>query len=289
MGIQIQSNPEYRMAVRLIHDGVIGRIREVHSWSDKQWGETKPIPDRADPIPDGFNWDFWIGVCQPRPFVQGCYHPGEWRRRLDFGTGTFGDMGCHILDPVFGALELTTPTSVRSEGAAPNASSWAINASIRYTFPATRRTLDGIIPLNWYDGDRRPPADIRALVGAADLARLPGQGSIFVGTNGALLLPHIGWPSLFPESQFKGFSLPDVGRADHWLQFLDAIQGKGRTTAGFDYAGPLTETVLLGGVSTHFPAATLEWDAAGLRFPNAKEANRYVRRTYRKGWRFKDL
>jgi predicted dehydrogenase len=136
MGIQIHSNAEYRLAVRLVQDGVIGPIREVHTWSSKKWGDTMPMPRGVDPVPEGLDWDGWVGVCAERPFIgDGWYHPSNWRKRLDFGTGTFGDMGCHIYDPVFKALALTAPLSVRSEGAAPNEHSWATDAIIHYVFP----------------------------------------------------------------------------------------------------------------------------------------------------------
>jgi predicted dehydrogenase len=118
MGIQIHSNREYRMAVRLVQDGVIGKVKEVHTWSEKKWGDTEPMPTRVDPVPEGLDWDAWIGVSAERPFIgEGWYHPGNWRRRLDFGTGTFGDMGCHIYDPVLAG------TYRADLGAAPNAHS----------------------------------------------------------------------------------------------------------------------------------------------------------------------
>src|SRR4051812_40317336 len=143
MGIQIHSESAYRLAVQLVQDGAIGKIKEVHTWSSKKWGDPEPRPDRNDPVPAGFNWDLWLGVCAARPFVgNGYYHPGNWRKRLDFGTGTFGDMGCHIYDPVFKALALTAPETVRSEGAAPNEHSWATDAIIHYVFPGTQFTAD---------------------------------------------------------------------------------------------------------------------------------------------------
>jgi len=117
MGIQIHSSSDYRLAVRLVQDGAIGKIKEVHTWCGKKWGDPDPPPDRHDTPPANFNWDFWLGIAATRPFIgDGYYHPSNWRKRLDFGTGTFGDMGCHIFDPVFSALKLTAPITVRSEG-----------------------------------------------------------------------------------------------------------------------------------------------------------------------------
>ena len=138
MGIQIHSDSAYLTAVKVIQDGLIGKVREVHTWSSKKWGDNGEMPTTTSPVPEGLDWDKWIGVATERPFIgDGFYHPGNWRKRLDFGTGTFGDMGCHIYDPVFKALALTAPLSVRSDGAAPNAHSWATDAIITYVFPGT--------------------------------------------------------------------------------------------------------------------------------------------------------
>lgn len=287
MGIQIHSNREYKLAVKLVHEGVIGKVREVHTWSNKAWGDNGTKPDRNDPVPPNLNWDLWLGVCQPRPYIGGeWYHPANWRKRLDFGTGTFGDMGCHIFDPVFGALGLTAPLSVRSEGAAPNSHSWATNAVIHYLFPATRYTVAGKIPVTWYDGDQKPPAAIQALLEGKPL---PEQGSIVIGTEGVLVIPHVEDPQLFPKSKYAGFKLEKIETDNHWHQFVDAVRGVGKTSAGFEYSGPLTESVLLGSVATRFPQTTLEWNSGKLRFTNVKEANAFVRRDYRQGWNVKGL
>jgi predicted dehydrogenase len=281
MGIQIHSHAIYRLGVRLIQDGVIGKVKEVHTWSSKKWGDTAALPTRVDPVPAGFDWNLWLGVCAERPFIGGgWYHPGNWRKRLDFGTGTFGDMGCHIYDPVFKALALTAPTSVRSEGAPPNGHSWATDAIIHYLFPGTAFTEGRTVKVTWYDGDQRPPADIVAMAGG----KIPDQGSVFLGTKGVMVLPHIAQPRLLPAEDFKDFKMPEVRGANHWHQFVDAILGQDKTQANFDYAGPLTEAVLLGSVATRFPKTTLEWNAARLRFTSEKAANQYVRRQYRKGW-----
>jgi predicted dehydrogenase len=286
MGIQIHSGREYRAAVQVIQGGAIGKIIEVHSWSNKKWGDTSPMPDRRDPVPATLNWDEWLGVAQPRPYIIDFYHPSEWRKRIDFGTATFGDMGCHILDPVFEALRLTAPLSVRSEGPAPSRHSWALNSVIHYVFPGSPLTEGGTLSLTWYDGDERPAKEAQALLGSRSL---PGQGSIFIGTKGAMLLPHIAMPVLLPEEQFKGFAMPATEPANHYHQFVDAVLGKGKASAAFDYSGPLTETVLLGPVATRFPNTTLEWNARKMKFKNSPEASRYVRRPYRAGWKVKGL
>jgi predicted dehydrogenase len=281
MGIQIHSAAQYKTAVQVIQSGTIGKVKEVHTWSEKKWGDTERLPTTADPIPAGFNWDAWLGVAATRPFLRDVYHPGNWRKRLDFGTATFGDMGCHILDPVFSSLKLGSPVSVRSEGTAPNGESWALNTLIRYVFPGTEYTAEKTMPLTWYDGDRLPPEEVRALTGSF---KFPGQGSIFIGTKGQMLLPHIAMPILLPIRDFADFQRPEAITTNHYWQFADAVLGYGTTSAGFDYAGPLTESVLLGPLATRFPETTLEWDGKKAKFRNSKEANEFLRRKYRDGW-----
>jgi len=281
MGIQIHSAAYYRIAVKVVQNGAIGKVKEVHTWSCKKWGDLTPLPKRSDPVPATLNWDLWLGVCAPRPYLAGYYHPGNWRKRLDFGTGTFGDMGCHIFDPVFCALALTAPISIRSEGPAPNSWNWSINSVIRYVYPSTQYTEGTTVPVHWYDGDERPPKDVQALLGKQ---AMPDQGSIFIGTQGVMLLPHIALPVLLPEAQFKDYKLPHDPGTSHNKQFIDAVLGRTQTSTPFDYSGPLTESVLLGGVATRFPQTTLEWDASQLKFKNSAEATQVLRRAYRHGW-----
>lgn len=281
MGIQVHSSPQYRTAVKVVQSGVVGKIREVHTWSNKKWGDSAAAPTQADAVPAELAWDLWLGVASERPYVNGVYHPSHWRKRLDFGTGTFGDMGCHIYDPVFKALGVGSPLSVRSEGPAPNEWSWAINAVIHYTFPGSQFTEGKTVKVVWYDGDQRPPEEIQALL---EGQALPAQGSIFIGTKGRILVPHVDWPKLFPIADFKDYQVERLEGESHHAQFIDSILGGPTPSAAFDYAGALTEAVLLGGVATFQPHTTLEWDGAALQFKNSPEANRRVRRTYRKGW-----
>jgi predicted dehydrogenase len=287
MGIQIHSSPYYRMGVAILRSGAIGKVKEVHLWSDRKWGDTKPLPRKSDPVPAALNWDLWLGVCAPRPFIAGYYHPGIWRDRVDFGTGSLGDMGCHIFDPMFEALALGSPISVRSEGEAANRWNWAINETIHYVFPATPYTDGPTVKFTWYDGDARPPKEILALLG--DVPR-PGNGSIAVGTKGAMLLPHCGQrPVLLPKARYADYQLPKVTGTNHNFQFIDAVLGKGKTSAPFDYSGPLTEAVLLGALATLFSKTTLQWDSAALEVKNLPEASHYIRRAYRHGWDVKGI
>ena len=281
MGIQIHSSAYYRLAVQTIHSGVIGKIQSVHSWCNKSWGDTTARPTQSDPVPDGFNWDLWLGVCADRPFIGNeYYHPGNWRKRLDFGTGTLGDMGCHIFDPVFEAIGLNAPIAVRSEGAPPNEWNWSLNGKVHYTFAGTRHTAGRTLTVTWYDGTSQPPAEVIALTAGVDF---PEAGSIFIGTAGVMLLPHFSLPTLFPVAKFQDYKFPPVKGLKHWEQFVEACQGRGRTLADFAYAGPLTEAILLGGVASRFPQTTLKWNSHKLKFDLA-EANQFVRRDYRKEW-----
>lgn len=249
-------------------------------------------------MPDGFDWDLWLGGCESRGYVgEGYYHPGNWRKRLDFGTGTLGDMGCHIFDPVFEALELTAPVSLRSRGPAPDAWNWGTNARIEYIFPGTRFTAADTLPLTWYDGDQRPPSELLALVdplaatnsrvvdAKKRAAELMSEGSILIGTEGILHIPHHTTPRLFPVEKFKNYVMPQVDGSHHWSDWAEAcIGGPGRPSAHFDYSGPLTEAVLLGSIAVRFPQIKLEWNSANLRFENVSAANAFVRRSYRNGW-----
>jgi len=301
MGIQIHSDGAYRTAVHLVQTGAIGKVREVHTWSSKDWGDKGAMPTTTDPVPEGLDWNLWLGVCAERPFIgKGWYHPASWRRRLDFGTGTFGDMGCHIYDPVYKALALTAPVNVRSEGAAPNEHSWSNDAIIHYTFPGTEFTADKLVNVTWYDGNQRPPAEIQQK--AKDPSQtdekknqLPDQGSILIGTEGVMVIPHVDKPRLIGE-KFKDFKVEAVKGTNHWHQFVDAVRGqvsddgtKVTASANFAYAGPLTEAVLLGSVATRFPKQDLAWDAPALKFTNVAEANQYVKRAYRAGFEVRGL
>ena len=297
MGIQVHSMKPYRQAVALVQAGAVGKIKEVHTWSNKKWGDTGAPPVTGDVVPKDFNWDLWLGGCAERPFVGNAYyHPENWRKRLDFGTGTFGDMGCHIFDPVFDALALTAPLSLRSEGPVPDAWNWAVNAVIHYVFPGTRFTADKTVRVTWYDGDSRPPDEIQALVAEGRSSEKPAakvqggeseldQGSIVIGTDGVLHIPHVATPRLYPLKKFKDYPMPVVRETHHWSDWAEAcVGGPGKPTAHFDYSGPLTEAVLLGSVAVRFPQTDLNWNSSQLRFENLPAANDFVRRRYRKGW-----
>jgi hypothetical protein len=138
----------------------------------------------------------------------------------------------------------------------------------------------------WYDGDQRPPQSVQdaaQIVKGDKKLGLPDQGSIFIGTKGIMILPHIAQPRLV-GAEVEGVTIEKVEGESHWQQFIDTVLGnRPKTDANWDYAGPLTEAVLLGSVATRFPKQTLAWDAAALKFTNADAANAFVKRPYRQG------
>jgi predicted dehydrogenase len=284
MGIQVSSSRSQRYGEALVRSGIVGKVREVHTFSNKSWGDDKPLPEVVDPEPPSLDWDNWLGVSARRPFKRGAYHPGEWRRRVGFGTGTLGDMGCHIYSPPYRALKLTSPTAVTAYGPSPSADSWATKARVKLTYPGTEYTAGAAVDVWWYDGGELPPDAVREPVGA----RFPQQGSVVVGTEGLLVLPH-GSPEPFalPESRMASLPQIDLPDRDHYAEFIDVVLagGKDKCSTNFDYAGPLTESVLIGNVAAHFPGETLDFDAGKLAFPNRPEANQYLTRSYRDGFR----
>ena len=283
MGIQVSSTRGQRYGEALVRSGIVGKIREVHTFSNKSWGDDKPLPDTTDPVPAPLDWDGWLGVSDPRPFKRAVYHPSEWRRRVGFGTGTLGDMGCHIYSPPYRALNLTSPIAVTAYGPSPTANSWATKARVKLTYPGTEYTADKTVDVWWYDGGELPPDAIREPVGS----RFPPQGSVVVGTDGMIVLPHVS-PDAFVLPEAKMAALPnlEISERDHYAEFIDVALGGGKQkcSANFDYAGPLTESVIIGNVAAHFPGETLKFDGRTLTFPDKREADQYLSRSYRHGW-----
>jgi len=285
MGNQIQSHEAYRTAVNIVHQGLIGKVREVHSWQGgvARWPRGFDRPQGSDPVPGHVHWDLWLGAAPERPYKAEMYHPFNWRGWQDFGTGQLGDFGCHILDPVFKALLLTSPTTVAADAEPDNHESWTKWSTVRYQFPATKHTAADGVRVTWYDGaDVLPPRE--ALIGVPADAALPKAASLLIGEKGSLLVPHVAAPKLYPEEAFSGIEVPHVAGVDHYVQFADACRGEGETTSHFDYAGPLTETVMLGTIAERLPGETLQWDAGALRIGNSSAAQAMVSKPYRKGW-----
>jgi predicted dehydrogenase len=284
MGNQIQSHEAYRTAVKLLHNGAVGKVKEVHSWQSGRlaWMLVDDRPADADPIPKALHWDDWLGVAPVRPYKCQIYHSFNWRAWQDFSNGQLGDFGCHILDPVFLGLELTAPISVRAEAPPLGHELWSKHAIIHYVFPGTDHTTGRTLKLTWYDGEgKMPPREALDLPAGV---KLPGSGSLLLGEKAALIIPHVGMPQLITGEKGAASKFEKEPSRDHYVGWADACRGVGSTTSNFDYAGPLTEAVLLGTVAIRVPETTLQWDAVALKVTNSAPANALVRKVYRKGW-----
>lgn len=284
MGTQIHSHTAYRTAVALLQSGKIGKIKEVHSWSNKTWGYNGPDPVAAA-VPEHLDWNLWLGSAAKRPYAQGHFHPANWRRWYDFGCGTMGDMAIHILDPVFTALKLGAPHKIVSSSPAPPMKSFGLKNQTQFSFGPSEFVAEGFV-LTWSDGGLMPDTSHWPTRTDAEgkLAKLPGQGSMFVGEKGYILLPHVSQPILLPEDQFANQEINQAPNGNHYHLFVDACLGGTPTTAHFGYAGPLTEAVLLGVIANRFPAQELIWDADNLAITNFADAHALLRRQYRTGF-----
>ncbi|MBN2272111.1 MAG: Gfo/Idh/MocA family oxidoreductase [Sedimentisphaerales bacterium] len=278
MGTQLHAEGYLRQLVEMIKGGVIGKVRRVDIFSDKNWGGgTRPTD--TPPVPETLDWDLWLGPAPYRPYHP-VYAPGNWRRWWDFGTGTLGDMGCHIIDPAWWALDLKYPTSVEAEPGPFSDETYPTKTIVKWEFPA-RGDLPAIT-MRWYDGSNRPPRP-KELEEGRDL---PGQGGLYYGDKGVILAPHGGGSRLIPESRMRGFKAPEQlfeRGISHWQEWIRACKGGPKSLSNFDYAGPLTETILLGNVAAK-AGAKLEWNGEKFEVTNVKKANNYLKRKYRSGW-----
>jgi len=288
MGNQHHNSVAYRLLVHYVQEGAIGKVRQAHAWSNRPiWPQGIERPSGSDPVPDGLAWDLWLGVAPERPYKKDVYHPFKWRGWYDFGAGALGDMGCHIIDPVVWSLDLGPALCVHYDGPTPMPETFPKQETLTYRFKGTRYTAGDEIVVKWYDGGRLPPADLAPL--PEGMKGLPKNGTLFVGTKGVLLCEHGGGPMLLPRQQYRDYEKPKLPAIDHYGQWIAAVRGEGETTSSFAYAGPLTETVLLGVVASRVPGQTLEWDAENLRFTNSAKATAYVKEEYRKGWEVEGL
>ena len=280
MGTQIHATGNYRRVVELIQAGAIGPVRQAHVWCDRV-GPGGGRPEGSLPVPEHLHWDLWLGPAPERPYHNG-YHPGNlvWNKYWDFGNGTLGDMGSHLIDLPWWALQLTFPTSVEAHGAPVNPETnpkWLIA-----TWEHARRG-DGphqqAIKLTWYDGGKRPEIET-----GIDLTKW-GIGVIFVGDDGMLVADY-GRLVLLPEEKFKEYKRPPQTippSPGHYNEWLLACKTGSPTLCNFDYSARLIEHNLLGNV-VYRVGKKLTWDAQSLRATNAPEADQYIRKSYRAGW-----
>ncbi|MAT13955.1 MAG: oxidoreductase [Planctomyces sp.] len=286
MGIQVSSSLQYRGTTQYIQEGIIGKVSEVYVWSQKNWGYDGPAFEGKDEVPASLAWDLWLGTAEERPYKKEVYHPGQWRRLIDFGTGTLGDMGVHICDTPFRALALTAPNWVKTTCRKPTGVGHPEQNMCEYEFPGTEFTTD-TLRWTWFDGALVPPD-----VSKFDLPKdyeLPGQAALFLGERGSLLLPHVANPVMFVGGQEIPIEMQPLEIKNHYHQWVDACLGENTTISSFSYGGPLTEALLLGVVANRFPTQKLEWDADKLEVTNLPEANQLIRRNYREGFEVNGL
>ena len=282
MGTQGASSKHDRTAVDLIRHQLIGKVTEAWVICGKSWGDLKPLPNQQDPVPADLNWEGWLGVGEKRPFIEGYYHPKNWRRRQGFGTGTLGDMGCHIFNAMYRGLELTAPRKVRSKTRIPNQHNWTTNERVEYLFPATRHT-DGDLTVNWVSGRERPPKALSAAIPESIKYRF---GCVLKGEAGLLVLRHGNSPILLPTKKSSDVTLPELNPIGHHDAFVNAVlkgEQKGLLSP-IEFAADLTEFILLGNIAMQHSPRWLEWDAMKATISNDKQANQQIHRPYRDGW-----
>jgi len=293
LGTQFAAREGDRAGVRMLKDGVIGKIKHAYLCSNRPGAVENyrlqgPRPARGENPPPNLNWDLWTGTAPVRPYAPGIYHPTKWRAWLDFGTGWSGDIGCHIFDAVWKGLDLKPPVSVVAEvqkswqeSAERRSDNWPQGDHITWMFPGNDKTESDRLPLEWFDGEFYPPQEIRDLYSGKEY---PAESAMLIGTEGALLIPHQEMPVLLPGSKFSSYSMPQLEPGNHYHNFVVACLGGPKTESHFAQTGPMTEAILLGTVAIRVPDQKLEWDSDTMKFPNFPDAEKYLRRSYRKGW-----
>ncbi|HVO09955.1 MAG TPA: Gfo/Idh/MocA family oxidoreductase [Vicinamibacteria bacterium] len=297
MGNQGHSYESIRLLKEWLDDGAIGDVTEVHAWTDRPvggdpWSDfvQRAMPADTPPVPASLDWDLWLGPAPYRPYHPE-YHPLRWRAWLDFGTGPLGDMGCHILDPAFWALELGAPCAVEATTThcdpAVASQTYPRASIVRYEFPA--RGSRPPVKLTWYDGRLLPPVPEELEPGRV----LPASGALLIGRKGKILHGSHGADGvrLIPETRMAEYRRPPrtlprvVGTHEgDWIRACKEGPGGRPPCSPFEYGAVLTEMVLLGVLAIRMKDQRLEWDAANLRFTNNEKANELLHITYRSGW-----
>lgn len=279
MGTQIHAGDNYRRVVELIQSGAIGKVGEVYNWCSKGWSDGR-FNQCDQPAPKHLHWDLWLGPAKERSYC-GSIHPGNWRRFWEYGSGTFGDMACHVMDLPFWALNLKYPTSVMAEGPELHPDGAPAWCKATYEFPAEG---GGTLKFYWSDGG----AFFDKVKETRDPSGKPlsdrGLGILFVGEKGMLFADY-GSRILLPQDRFEGFKAPPQTIANsigHWNEWINAIRTGGPTTCNFDYSGALTETVLLG-VAAFRSGEKVAWNGEELKAGSDK-AQSFISKEYRKGF-----
>jgi len=276
MGNQGQAEEGARVVREMIADDAIGPVHEVQVWCPARfwnWPEGEGRPKETPPVPDGLDWDLWLGPAPERPY-HSAYHPWTWRNWWDFGTGLLGDLGAHKLSTVFKALKLGHPTSVEASSTKLGTEVYPLGVMARFEFPA-RGEMPPVV-LSWHDGGLRPPRP------AALEPDDPMLDVIYIGEKGVLM-----GDRLFPESLMASYRKPakTLPRSPgHYREWVDACRGGPPAGSNFvDHAGPLTEVCLLGNVAVR-AQRKLKWDGAAGRFADDPKADTLLHREYRQGW-----
>ncbi|NLN93884.1 MAG: Gfo/Idh/MocA family oxidoreductase [Candidatus Hydrogenedens sp.] len=292
MGIQIHAEKNYRRVVELIQTGAIGSVKEVHVWVSRAWGWhaskedfdaakdivfVQEFPEGETDIPEGFDWNLWLGPAPERPYHE-VYFPGpKWYRWWDFGSGTMSDLGSHYIDLPFWALELDHPQTIEASGPPPHPH--LAPASMQATYEYAAKGERGPLSLTWYQGVNKPQIWQDGGIPKWD------DGILFIGDKG-MLLSNYGKHELLPKKDFRGFEPPEPFIPDsigHYKEWLQACKTGEPTTCNFAYGGKLTEANHLGNVAYRLDKK-LEWDPVSLSCPNAPEADALIKRAYRAPW-----
>lgn len=285
MGIQGHSKEGIRRMREWYAVRAIGEINEVHIWTNRPiWpqGDFQLRPEKE--VPENLNWNLWQGVAPERPYNPG-YAPFKWRGWWDYGCGALGDIGCHAMDCAFDVLKLGSPTSVEAECSPQSEWSAPKKSVVTYQFPATDDR--GPIKLIWQDGDQKPERPKELEEGRELPSGIGGQ--LWYGSEGAIMVSDVYAESarIIPEVKMRDFQknkMPErsekksIGLMPEWIE---GCKGGAPAGANFNYAGPLTEMVLLGNLAVRL-GKRIEWDSKNLHCTNVPEANALVRKTYRK-------
>lgn len=287
MGNQMHAAADPCTAIAWIQAGVIGKIKSVHSRiTAKEWGGPRPKV-APTPAPEFMDWDRYVGVAAAQPWLDGEFHTMNWRNRVGFGGGTQSDMGCHVFDVPFRALELTSPKTVVALGPKPEPNSFAKDSHTRYMFPGNQYTAGAELELNYYCGNIDIPKEL--LAGIAS----PAMGAVFVGEKGVLCCPHAN-QGKFRVVDLNGADITELpprqpGMGNHWHNFVNAALKGERTTDPIDGLGGLnSESAQMGILVNHWPNVVFHWDFEACQFKGdgaeVAALNKLVKPVYREGW-----
>ena len=282
-----QASEATRLLCEWIWAGAIGPVREVHNWSSRPfWPQGIERPKETEPVPEGLDWDLWLGPAPTRPYNH-AYLPFVWRGWTDFGCGALGDMGCYSYDTIFRVLKLEAPLTVEASSTDRYDETYPAASIIRYNFPA--RGDMPPVKFTWYDGGLKParPDELEENVPFQG-ERDEDEGLLFVGDSGKILCGFNGSnPRLIPQSKMDSFKQPpktlprSPGNEREWI---DACKGgKVKPGGNFEFEGVVTEALLLGCVACHL-GQRLTWDRPNLRANNSDALQKYIRPDRRPGW-----